>query len=242
MARLGVAHSKRIVVLSDDIHWVRAEQQQLVDSSCELYMGAVKDRELRDYSRADMIVAVTEEDAQYMRPYLKNKAHEYECVRHIPIIAKPVPALKGLEDSYRRRTTFLYVGSHHFGNRKAVRWLVNEVFPIVRRSIPEAQLHLVGADIWKEYAEGHEGVVPHGVIPELQPHMQAAKVMLVPNLVGGSVLVEHLYQDAPSPRKWPPLRHNTNRRHWGQCRSHSRGLSHCQRRSRVRSHRDCPLH
>jgi len=186
MARLGVAHSKRIVVLSDDIHWVRAEQQQLVDSSCELYMGAVKDRELRDYSRADMIVAVTEEDAQYMRPYLKNKAHEYECVRHIPIIAKPVPALKGLEDSYRRRTTFLYVGSHHFGNRKAVRWLVNEVFPIVRRSIPEAQLHLVGADIWKEYAEGHEGVVPHGVIPELQPHMQAAKVMLVPNLVGGS--------------------------------------------------------
>jgi hypothetical protein len=116
-----------MVVLSDDIHWIRAQQQQLVESSCELYTGPVKDRELRDYARADMIISVTEEDSTSMRPYLGNNLHAAECVRHVPIVAKEPPPTRIAYETYRKRSTFLFVGSHHYGNQRAVKWLLDEV-------------------------------------------------------------------------------------------------------------------
>jgi anti-sigma factor RsiW len=123
-----------MIVLTDDLHWVRAQQQQLVAPDCDLYTGEIKARELRDYRRADMIVAVTAEDAGALRPYLENKPRSAECVHLIPAIANQPPPLRIVSASYVRRSGFLYVGSRHAGNKRAVKWLLEEVRAAPRRA------------------------------------------------------------------------------------------------------------
>ena len=47
-----------------------------------------------------------------------------------------------------------------------------QVFPLLRSLVPNAELVLVGAEIWVEFAKNHEGVQPHGVVSELMPFLR----------------------------------------------------------------------
>lgn len=125
-------------------------------------------------------MSVTEEDAKTMRPYLQNDASCEQCVRHIPVVAKQAPTMKGLVDSFHRRSTFLYVGSHHYGNQRAVHWLLDEMFPILRSLVRNAELHLVGADIWKDLAKNRPGVTAHGIVSDLTPFLKKVRASSPP--------------------------------------------------------------
>ncbi len=88
--------------------------------------------------RAHLVAAISEPDAAYLR-----RAAAGGHVEVLPPIAPTVP--DGGREPLAGDPSFLCVGSFDWWpNRDGARWLVREVWPLVRRALPRAMLHLAG--------------------------------------------------------------------------------------------------
>jgi len=69
-------------------------------------------------------------------------------------------------------------------NADGVRWFVNQVFPLVRQQMPEATLTIVGPrppkDITQFAIRNSQFVTVTGYVPDLQPYLERAALIVVP--------------------------------------------------------------
>ncbi|HLG73144.1 MAG TPA: glycosyltransferase family 4 protein [Chloroflexota bacterium] len=84
--------------------------------------------------------------------------------------------------------TFLFTGTLDFRpNVDAVRWLVREIWPLIRAKLPDARLTLAGraplADIRRLH--GSDGIAVVASPPDIRPFFSEAAVYLVPVRAGG---------------------------------------------------------
>lgn len=78
-------------------------------------------------------------------------------------------------------------------NVKAVRWFVDKVLPIVKESIPEAFLTLIGKgapERLNDYSD--KGVKLQGYVDKVQPYLNKAAVYAAPLFVGGGIRIKIL--------------------------------------------------
>ena len=93
--------------------------------------------------------------------------------------------------AFADRRDLLFVGGHrHPPNTDAAWWLVREIFPAIRRQLPDVRLHLVGADVPRDLrtaAEATGGIVVHGHVPDLAPLLAGCRVAIAPLRFGAGV-------------------------------------------------------
>jgi len=91
---------------------------------------------------------------------------------------------------FAQRSDLVFVGSfRHPPNVDAAEWLVREIFPMVRKSLPDVRLHLVGADApesFRQYGEV-EGVLVRGHVPDLEALLDTARISLAPLRYGAGI-------------------------------------------------------
>lgn len=78
-------------------------------------------------------------------------------------------------------------------NQAAARWLLNDVWPQLRRSAPHATLRLVGVNppaALRALAAADSRVTVTGYVPDLSAEWRAADVAVCPSLVGGGLLIK----------------------------------------------------
>jgi glycosyltransferase involved in cell wall biosynthesis len=90
--------------------------------------------------------------------------------------------------------TILFTGTFtHLPNREAALWLAHEILPAVRGRVPEARLRIVGsappAEIRNLAGEGIEVIAD---APSMEPHLQAAAVVVAPVRSGGGMRMKVL--------------------------------------------------
>jgi len=90
------------------------------------------------------------------------------------------------EDYQTSRPVILFSGDMSFEpNIEAALFLATEVFPIVRREVPEAELRLVGRKPDPRItALAGNGVVVTGGVADILPHLHAATVFVAPHFTG----------------------------------------------------------
>ncbi len=85
--------------------------------------------------------------------------------------------------------TILFLGSLEWRpNLEAVKWLLDEIFPAVRRLLPSARLSIVGRkppEWLRQAVSRHRNVELHADVPDVRTHLASAAVMAVPLRVGG---------------------------------------------------------
>lgn len=152
-------------------------------------------RRLRDYEKAninasDAVAAITGEDVAQLS-YMG-------CVRplrHIPFALsftaeKPTPAAN----------TFFHIGAMDWQpNIEAIRFLLNSVWPLVRKQRPGAILHLAGRKMPAEFRSGN-GVVVDGEVDDAGSYMRTHGIMMAPLLSGGGMrikVIEAMAQSRP---------------------------------------------
>ena len=157
-----------------------------------LYLGHIA-RRLREFEVAtlndvDAIAAVTPEDAG---TYARLGAT-------VPLHVAPV----GIEtDEYPDRSgqgdplTVVFLGSLDWRpNLEAAEWFLESVWPLVRRSVPEARFHIGGsnppADLGGRLRS--EGVRFLGRVPDARDFLASGAAMVVPLLTGGGMRVKIL--------------------------------------------------
>jgi glycosyltransferase involved in cell wall biosynthesis len=88
----------------------------------------------------------------------------------------------------------LFVGRMDYEpNIEAVRYFAREVWPSVRRRVPDATFHIVGTDPASEVRElADDDIVVHGRVPDVRPYYETASVVVVPLLAGGGTRLKLL--------------------------------------------------
>lgn len=142
-----------------------------------LEMPIVARRERKDARAADHVVVVTEADRRRLRLIAPRAT--------ISVVPNCVDTAYFARRADRAdRPAVVMTASYHYPpNQAAVVEMIDEVFPLVRRSVPEAELALVGQGMPAEVvacAEAAPGVRVVGQVDDVRPELQRAWVALAP--------------------------------------------------------------
>jgi len=103
-----------------------------------------------------------------------------------------IPTIHPLHErggSFDEREGLLFVGNfNHSPNRDAVEFFVKDVLPLIRRSLPNVRLDVVGSNAppnFKQYAS--ETVCFHGYVPDIAPLLGSSRVFVAPLRFGAGV-------------------------------------------------------
>jgi GT2 family glycosyltransferase/glycosyltransferase involved in cell wall biosynthesis len=177
------APQARVVFDTVDLHFLRERRQAEINGS---RVGArtaerTEKHELRMVAEADRTLVVSPVEQQILRERVPDAR-----VDLLPNLHKVSGPGLGFGD----RHDLVFVGGfQHEPNVDAVLWFVNDVFPVVRRSLPHVRFHCVGPDAGPEIrALGSiPGVVVHGHVPDLTDLMDGVRLSVAPLRFGAGV-------------------------------------------------------
>jgi glycosyltransferase involved in cell wall biosynthesis len=154
---------------------------------------------VRDWRRWDRFQIAAWERADLIQVYSEGDRAEIE--RRSPAAAARVrvnpfglvspPAADPAEEE---PDLVLFAGTFtHLPNRDAALWLAEEIMPAVRARRPEARLRLVGSAPPREVLElAGPGIEVIADTPSMEPHLEAAAVVVAPVRTGGGMRMKVL--------------------------------------------------
>jgi hypothetical protein len=175
-----------IAVLTDDQHGLRELQlarltQRWNDfERCEDYST----REMEVYKRADCVLTISDDDARAFH----NKCAELRTAR-MPMIAEIAPERPTYES---RSGLVLLANFDNLANSDAATWFLREIWPLVRRALPEVTLALVGNNLPDDPRFHGPGIVRVGFVPELEPEFAKCRVAVSPVRFGTGIKTKNL--------------------------------------------------
>lgn len=166
-----------------DLHHLRESREAATKNNRLLAWAArgTRRRELAAASYADVTWVVSDSEKKLLADALPSA-----CIRVVSNLHHPPASIPGHE---QRRDLLFVGGAQHPPNVDAVHWLLTDIFPRVRRILPDCRLHLVGAGLRE--ATAHlpmaDGVHLHGHVPTLDSLLESSLVGLAPLRFGAGV-------------------------------------------------------
>lgn len=168
-------------------------------------MAALEERRIKSYEgmilrEFDHTLAVTETDREGLLEALggwggRDRGSENELIKVVPI-AVDTKQLQPIERS-SGSVNILTLGTlHYLPNADGVRWLINEVFPLIKARIPKTTLTVIGknppADFLQAAEKDPDSIEVTGYVKDLTPYLERAAVMAIAVRAGGGMRVRIL--------------------------------------------------
>jgi glycosyltransferase involved in cell wall biosynthesis/2-polyprenyl-3-methyl-5-hydroxy-6-metoxy-1,4-benzoquinol methylase len=175
----------KIVVLTDDRHgireWRMAELSNLL-SDRERSLDFMV-REVACYRAADLVLAITEDDRKGL----------LEIVPELPIELLPMTAeTERSKLGFDQRNDFIFLANFdNLANRDATSWFCGEVWPRIRKRMPQAKLHIAGNNIPAELGT-RAGVNLLGHVADLASTLEKYRVFVSPIRFGTGIKTKNL--------------------------------------------------
>lgn len=165
-----------------DLHFVRESRRAEIEHSEEVAKIAATYRELELglVEKCDATFVVTPSEKTMLDELVPNKS--IAVVSNVHGDLPPGPGFSG-------RKNLLFVGNYeHLPNVDAVEWFVAEILPIIRRSLPDVSLSVVGANLPDRLAAlSGDGVEIVGWAKDLRPFYDQTRVVVAPLRFGAGI-------------------------------------------------------
>ena len=139
--------------------------------------------ELEHINNYDGVICITENDADYFR--------QNGCRK--PVISIPF----GIEPDETPSVAVEPNSLFHIGamdwlpNQESIQWLLDEIWPVVHREVPQAKLYLAGRKMPERWMKGSfEGVSVIGEVPDAMYFIGSKKINVVPLLSGSGIRIK----------------------------------------------------
>jgi len=144
--------------------------------------------ESKMYQQADFCFAITEYDMQ--------RALSMAPTAKIVVASAGVnPEEWSITEGAAKNPNELIIATSYnwIHNVNAIRWFLEETFPLIRKEIPDAELTLIGKNPpgWLENFK-NKNVNIVGYVPKVQPYLNRASVYIAPLFVGGGIRIKIL--------------------------------------------------
>ena len=165
-----------------DLHFLREEREAEVTGSGKMaeQARATRDEELSLIRSSDATLVVSPVEQELLTGLVPDAD-----VR----IVSNIHDVHGSRRDWEDRTGLMFVGGfQHLPNVDAARWLVDEIFPLVRAEIPDIELHLIGSRMPAEILSiDLPGVRVQGFVEDIDPFLDGCRVSVAPLRYGAGV-------------------------------------------------------
>ncbi len=177
------APQARIVFDTVDLHYLREQRGAELAQDAALMRAAARTRELEldVIARSDLTTVVSATERELLAKDAPQA--KVEVLSNLHRLASG-----GLPFAQRRDLLFVG-GFRHPPNVDAVRWFVEQVFPLVRAAEPGIAFHCIGGHVPPsvQALASQPGVSIHGHVPDIDPYLQGCRVALAPLRYGAGV-------------------------------------------------------
>ncbi|MEX0274203.1 MAG: glycosyltransferase [Flavobacteriaceae bacterium] len=146
-------------------------------------------REMASILRSDLSLIISRVEMDLLQKSVKIDG---TLLYYLPFI-QTLPSREAISSwpPFEKRTDFICIGNGKHGpNVDALQWLKAEIWPLVRKQLPQVQLHIYGAYLPQMVHEWHreqEGFLVHGWAPNIHTVLQGARVNLAPLRFGAGL-------------------------------------------------------
>ena len=189
---------------TEDLHCLRLARQVAYKKGTEfqlddLLLQEVAKREMASILRCDLSLIISEFEMQVLRNVFNISE---KLLHYIPILAeKSSEAILSFEE----RKDFLFIGNYlHEPNKQAALLLKKEIWPLIKKQLPEAKIHIYGAYATQEVLQLNnvkEGFLVKGRAEDANEVMVNSRVLLAPMPFGAGLkgkLLEAMQNGTPS--------------------------------------------
>jgi len=146
-----------------------------------LHYLKLKKYEFEMYHSADKVLTLTEEDREILLGYAPNL--------RVNVVPHGVDIEHFTPEGWRPRGNVVcYLGNYgHEPNVDAVLYFYREIYPTVKREVPDVRFYIVGRAPPPEIKalEANRSVVVTGYVPDVKPYLHMSKAMIIPVRLGG---------------------------------------------------------
>ncbi len=160
-------------------------------------------REIASIYRCDLSLIISSYEMELLTQTLKI---EGGLLLHLPFMLRAIDeAQMATWPGFEERTDFVCIGNgKHAPNVDAIVWLKHEIWPLIRKRLPEAQLHVYGSYLPEQISQMHrpkEGFWVHGWAEDAHAVLRNALVNLAPLRFGAGIkgkLADAMLNGTPS--------------------------------------------
>jgi GT2 family glycosyltransferase len=190
----------RLLYYTHDLHWLREQRRYEIEGDLQALLASkrIKPVEIDIFNTVDCVTTPSLEEATVIAdlvPGVEVRVLPPYFYRMDSKVAVGGPPLE-------LRNKIIFVGGYaHLPNVDAAKVLVQDVMPLVWRSVPDASVMLVGSDPPPElYRLAEDRVEVVGYVPHLEPYYQQARMSVSPLRYGAGVkgkIISSLEQGVP---------------------------------------------
>ncbi len=194
------------VLDTEDLHCLRhARHQALKENreyvSSDLFNEQAK-REIASIYRCDISLIISAYEMEVLRTVFKI---DEALLHYLPFMIASPDSSKGGEKGFEERRHFVTIGNFlHPPNWDAVQHLKTEIWPLIRKHLPETEMHVYGAYCSDKHRQLHsekDGFLIKGRAEDAAEVIGKAKVLLAPLRFGAGLkgkLVEAMQCGTPT--------------------------------------------
>lgn len=188
----------RIVMqMGSRLSWLAKPFTLLESKRTKFYEGMI----VRNFDHTTVVSTIDEKDLlQSVEVYDRqiNRSGKYQQPPRISVIPITIDAQR-IQPIHRQpgSKNILTLGTLHYPpNADGIRWFFQEVFPIVKKKVPDATLTIIGknppADFLQIASTPASGITVTGYVPELTPYLEKSALIVVPVRAGSGMRVRIL--------------------------------------------------
>ncbi|KIA85400.1 glycosyltransferase [Flavobacterium sp. AED] len=193
---------------TEDLHCLRLARQKAFKenrlfSVTDLFLEDVAKREIASILRCDLSLMISEFEMELLKSVFKI---DKTLLYYLPFLLEPIEIAQLQElPLFENRKNFIFIGNFlHEPNWNAVQYLKETIWPLIRKELPQAVLHIYGAYPSQKVLQLHnnkEGFLIMGRANDAQEVVCNARVVLAPLRFGAGIkgkLLEAMLCGTPS--------------------------------------------
>jgi glycosyltransferase involved in cell wall biosynthesis len=192
---------------TEDLHFLRNARHQAFkkkeSNSLKYLINDITKREIASIYRCDLSLIISKYEFNLLRNIFKISA---SLLIYIPFLLEKISSLKiNSYPTFDQRENFMTIGNFkHEPNWIAVKYLKNNIWPLIRNKLPRTELHIYGAYSSEKVMQLHnkkEGFIIKGRAKSLEEVFTNSKVCLAPLQFGAGLkgkLIDAMIFGTPS--------------------------------------------
>ena len=165
-----------------DLHYLRLTRQAEVEGNRLIQSEAesMKEIEYEVMQQSDCTIVVSEFESRVVRKEAPQVRAEI-----LPLFMESEP----LDAPFEQRSGILFIGGfRHQPNGDAVHHFVQDIWPLIKSEIPEANFHIIGADVPADIlALATHDILIEGFVKDLRPLFSKCRLSVAPLRFGAGV-------------------------------------------------------